>query len=66
MVSNTNASYACSYSHVKKSMIVKILLFLTVKHSVYELRPKPYGVELTIWSYDEEKDEFEVMNEETQ
>lgn len=47
-------------------MIVKILLFLTVKHSVYELRPKPYGVELTIWSYDEEKDEFEVMNEETQ
>ncbi|KAG1294665.1 hypothetical protein G6F66_005006 [Rhizopus arrhizus] len=35
-------------------------------HTVYELRPKPYGVELTIWSYDEEKDEFEVMNEETQ
>lgn len=35
-------------------------------NSVYELRPKPYGVELTIWSYNEETDDFEVMNEETQ
>ncbi|RCH99486.1 hypothetical protein CU097_011088 [Rhizopus azygosporus] len=35
-------------------------------HTVYELRPKPYGVELTIWSYNEETDDFEVMNEETQ
>ncbi|RCH78179.1 hypothetical protein CU098_002132, partial [Rhizopus stolonifer] len=28
-------------------------------HTVYELRPKPYGVELTIWSYNDEKEEFE-------
>jgi len=27
-------------------------------HSVYELRPKPYGTELKKWQYDEEKDDF--------
>ncbi|KAM3580453.1 6-phosphofructo-2-kinase [Umbelopsis sp. WA50703] len=27
-------------------------------HSVYELRPKPYGTELKKWQYDPEKDEF--------
>ncbi|KAI8997407.1 6-phosphofructo-2-kinase-domain-containing protein [Pilobolus umbonatus] len=35
-------------------------------HTVYELRPKPYGVELTSWSYDEEADDFKTMNEELQ
>ncbi|CAO3668877.1 unnamed protein product [Umbelopsis vinacea] len=27
-------------------------------HSVYELRPKPYGTELKKWQYDEETDDF--------
>ncbi|OAD01493.1 hypothetical protein MUCCIDRAFT_49912 [Mucor lusitanicus CBS 277.49] len=31
--------------------------------SVYELRPKPYGVELTSWCYDEEADDFKELKE---
>ncbi|KAI9359037.1 6-phosphofructo-2-kinase-domain-containing protein [Pilaira anomala] len=34
-------------------------------HTVYELRPKPYGVELTSWTWDEETDSFTVLNETT-
>ncbi|GAN11364.1 6-phosphofructo-2-kinase [Mucor ambiguus] len=32
-------------------------------HTVYELRPKPYGVELTSWCYDEEADDFKELKE---
>lgn len=35
-------------------------------YSVYELRPKPYGVELTNWTWDEETDTFKVLEETTQ
>ncbi|KAG2204588.1 hypothetical protein INT47_012647 [Mucor saturninus] len=35
-------------------------------HTVYELRPKPYGVELTNWTWDEETDTFVVLKETTQ
>lgn len=35
-------------------------------NSVYELRPKPYGVELTSWCYDEEADDFKELKEDTQ
>ncbi|KAI7902654.1 6-phosphofructo-2-kinase-domain-containing protein [Cokeromyces recurvatus] len=30
-------------------------------HTVYELRPKPYGVELTSWYYDEDDDDFKEL-----
>lgn len=32
-------------------------------HTVYELRPKPYGVELTNWTWDEETDTFKALEE---
>ncbi|CEP14530.1 hypothetical protein [Parasitella parasitica] len=32
-------------------------------HTVYELRPKPYGVELTTWCYDEDADDFKELKE---
>ncbi|KAI9485700.1 MAG: 6-phosphofructo-2-kinase-domain-containing protein [Benjaminiella poitrasii] len=32
-------------------------------HTVYELRPKPYGVELTNWYYDEEEDDFKELKD---
>ncbi|KAI8968439.1 6-phosphofructo-2-kinase-domain-containing protein [Mycotypha africana] len=32
-------------------------------HTVYELRPKPYGVELTSWVYNEETDSFAELRE---
>ncbi|KAI8641517.1 6-phosphofructo-2-kinase-domain-containing protein [Parasitella parasitica] len=32
-------------------------------HTVYELRPKPYGVELTTWCYDDDADDFKELKE---
>lgn len=37
--------------------------YLFLIFSVYELRPKPYGVELTNWTWDEETDTFIAMEE---
>lgn len=40
------------------------LTILRVFHfRVYELRPKPYGVELTSWTWDEETDTFKALEE---
>lgn len=35
-----------------------------ILYSVYELIPKPYGVELISWCYDEEVDEFKELKDE--
>ncbi|KAI8373916.1 6-phosphofructo-2-kinase-domain-containing protein [Blakeslea trispora] len=32
-------------------------------HTVYEVRPKPYGVELTSWCYDEATDSFKELKD---
>jgi len=67
MVPNSNASHACAYPHVRieSTAFLTTVILISLSCSVYELRPKPYGVELTSWCYDEEADDFKELKDDT-
>lgn len=64
MVPNANAPHASANPHVGTAWLVGDSVYSSLSVcSVYELRPKPYGVELTSWCYDEEADDFKELKE---
>lgn len=65
MVSNADAAYACTNTYVRLSSFYSMSYIYIHFHSVYELRPKPYGVELTSWCYDDETDSFSELKVES-